>query len=330
MEEERARTSNLSPIILFGILSVICAEVFSGSSPLWMWDLWGLFVVLPLYWGHGLILWNIALRYRKTTVTHLYILGIIYGLYESWMTKVIWAGYMDQDPQFGQFLGFAIGEFLVIALFWHAIFSFIIPLFVFQILGSNQHEFAITKKRIIVVISIVLISSIFIPTRFAYDLGATLISIISNGLILFISLGVTMYRHPQGFNLESLRLGKRGLGIVISYTLFLYVFLFIVILPERIAPPLTLALTVLFYLLVIAMFYFSKEKEIAPDTYGDMTGFSSAHIITGFLIIFAMSIIWVFLSPIAGILGIFLYLGMVIAGPILFFIALIRVLTRRL
>jgi len=81
---------------------------------------------------------------------------------------------------------------------------------------------------------------------------------------------------------------------------------------------------------VIAMFYFGKEKEIAPDTYGDMTGFSSAHIITGFLIIFAMSIIWVFLSPIAGILGIFLYLGMVIAGPILFFIALIRVLTRRL
>ncbi|MFW9919408.1 MAG: hypothetical protein ACFFED_07400 [Candidatus Thorarchaeota archaeon] len=330
MQEERDARTNFSSIVLFGILSIVCAEMFSGSAPLWMWDLWGLLVVLPLYWGHGLLLLNIALRYQKTSVTHLYILGIIYGLYESWMTKVIWAGYMGQDPQFGQFLGFAIGEFLVIALFWHAIFSFIVPIFVFQILGSKWGEFTITKKRIAVFGVIVLIASIFIPTGLVFDLGATIVAVLSNGLLLTVAIGVTKALHPHGFALDSLRLGKRGLSIVGAYILLLYVFLFIVIFPERIAPPFTLMLTVLFYLLVIAMFYFSKEKQLAPDIMTDVSGFNRKHILAGFAIIFALAILWTLLSPIASILGTLLYLGMVIAGPMLFIIALLQVMTRRI
>ena len=58
----QTKNNNISLIVLFGLLSVICAEVFSGSAPLWMYDLWGLLIVLPLYWGHGLILWNVALE----------------------------------------------------------------------------------------------------------------------------------------------------------------------------------------------------------------------------------------------------------------------------
>lgn len=246
------------------------------------------------------------------------------------MTKVIWAGYMGQDPQFGQFLGFAIGEFLVIALFWHAIFSFIIPLFVFQILGSTHHRIVRTTRRLVVCVLIVVLASIFIPTGLMFDLGGTLVSIVSNGLLLVIALAVSRHRHPHGFTLESLRLGKRGLGIAGAYILFLYVFLLIVLLPERIAPPLTLILTGLFYLLVIAMFYFSKEKEMVPDIEPEGPVFSRLQILGGFLAIFLMSILWVFLYPIAGTLGIFLYLGMVMAGPALFILALYRVLARRL
>ena len=33
-------------------------------------------------------------------------------------------GNVEGIPQFGQFLGFAIGELMIIALFWHAYFSF--------------------------------------------------------------------------------------------------------------------------------------------------------------------------------------------------------------
>ncbi len=330
LDEEEIRSSNLSPLILFGVLSIICAEVFSGSAPLWMWDLWGLLGVLPLYWGHGLILWNIALRFRKTSVIHLYILGIIYGLYESWMTKVIWAGYMGQDPQFGQILGFAIGEFLVIALFWHAIFSFIIPLFVTQILGSSEGQFAFTKQRKAFFVIIVIIGSMFLTKGLWYDPGATLLAVASNGFLLGLAFLLTRKRHPEGFSLESLRLGKAGLGITIAYTLFLYVFLFFTLLPERIAPPITLILTVMFYVLVIVLFVFSEEKEYETDAESEGDTILPKHVLLGLVLVFLLSFFWIAINPLTEIIAVFLYLSWVLAGPMLFLIALVKVILRKM
>ncbi len=318
---------NISVIILFGVLSVISAEVFSGSSPLWMWDWWGILVVLPLYWGHGMILWNIALRYKKTSLTHLYLLGIIYGLYESWMTKVIWVGYFGQPPQFGQFLGFAIGEFLVIALFWHAVFSFIIPLYMIQLLGGKEGKLARTRRRTFVAISIILLASSFIPIGLGYDLGATMIAVLSNTLVLGIAFGITKFRHPTGFSLSSLRIGKKGWAISIGYTLFLYVFLLFVIRPEAIAPPLTLFLTVGFYALIIGLFWFSKENEYVMDDTTGVPSFARTHVIVGIGAIFMLSLLWIMFSPLAFIIGTLLYLGMIIAGPILLAIAVFRTVT---
>ncbi|MHA1615039.1 MAG: hypothetical protein ACTSYJ_09355, partial [Candidatus Thorarchaeota archaeon] len=143
MSEEGAKKgSSLLAIFLFGFLSMIFAEVFSGASPLWFLGIWGWFVTLPLYWAHALLLLNLAMKYERTSLTQLYLWGVIFGLYEGWMTKVIWAGYMGDIPAYGVFLGFAVGEFFVIALFWHALFSFIIPILVFQIIvqATNKGE----------------------------------------------------------------------------------------------------------------------------------------------------------------------------------------------
>ncbi|MHA1907695.1 MAG: hypothetical protein ACW98Y_10410 [Candidatus Thorarchaeota archaeon] len=328
-EIENPKSNQLSLIVLFGLLSVICAEVFSGSAPLWMYELWGLFVVLPLYWGHGLILWNIAVRYHKTSVTHLYLLGIIYGLYESWMTKVIWAGYMGQNPQFGQLLGFATGEFLIIALFWHAVFSFIVPIIAFQLLGNKDQMVRKSKLNVIIFGFIILIPSIFIPSGLNFDFIATLLSFGTNTILLVFMIYIAKKLNPNGFTLDSLRLGKKGMGITIGYTAFLYVFLLIILFPERIAPPFTLLLTVLFYALVIALFYFSEERTIFEESVAD--GFSSRHIAYGFAAIGFLILSWflILFTTIPNILGIFLYLGMMIAGPCLFIVAVVRVFTRR-
>ncbi len=330
-EIERKKGNKLSLIILFGLLSVICAEVFSGSAPLWMYDLWGLLVVLPLYWGHGLLLWNIAIRYRKTSITHLYLLGIIYGLYESWMTKVIWAGYMESSgPQFGQFLGFAIGEFLIIALFWHAVFSFIVPLMVFHILGNTEPSFAFTRRRKLLFGFVILIASIFIPSGLGFDLFAILLAYGTNALILLCAIFLGRRLNPEGFSLESLRLGRKGLAIVISYTAFLYVFLLVAIFPERIAPPLTILLTILFYALVIFLFAVSPEQAFPKDQIP--SGISSNHVFYGLGAIGILIFIWVLamFTFIPSLLGNLLYLGMVVAGACLFLISIIRVITRRL
>ena len=129
-------------IIIFGFISMIFSQVFTGTSPLWFLGASDWFVALPLYWAHALLLLNLAMRYERTSLTQLYLWGVIFGLFEGWITKVIWAGYVGRVPIIGTFLGFAAGEFLVIALFWHAFYSFIVPILVFQIIvqGTNKGD----------------------------------------------------------------------------------------------------------------------------------------------------------------------------------------------
>ncbi len=317
-------------LVLFGILSVVSAEVFSSSSPLWMYDPWGLFVVLPLYWGHGLLLLNAALYFKRSSITHLYLFGVIYGLYESWMTKVIWAGYMGQSPQFGQFLGFAIGEFMIIALFWHAFFSFIVPVTAFHLLGNSGASFVITRRRLGVYLFVITTSSVFIGTKFSNNYLALTLVLGSNILLLAVAYVLARKTNPSGFSLESLRLGRTGLVIAGGYTAFLYVFLFFAVLPERIAPPITLLLTVLFYLFIIMLLYKSDKKDIDFDADGDQGAFQRKHVEWGFGAIVALSFLTSFLSQLAGIVGVFLYLGMMLAGPVLLVTAIYRVVTRKI
>jgi hypothetical protein len=135
MDQTDDKQAHFLPSLLLGILSIVFAEVFSGSSPLWFLDPFTIILAFFLYLGHILYLLNLALKYSRTSMTHLYLWGIIFGLYESWITKVVWAGYMEEPgPAWGTFLGFAVVEFMIIGLFWHAIFSFVFPLLVYEII----------------------------------------------------------------------------------------------------------------------------------------------------------------------------------------------------
>ncbi|RMG33930.1 MAG: hypothetical protein D6732_11150, partial [Methanobacteriota archaeon] len=62
-----------------------------------------------------------ALRYRRTSLLHLYFLGIVYGLYEAWITKVIVTGYINTNPILGSYHQIAIAEFIILVLFWHPV-----------------------------------------------------------------------------------------------------------------------------------------------------------------------------------------------------------------
>ena len=332
-----SKQNRIAVIVLFGILSVVFAEVFSGSAPLWFLDAWGLLVVLPLYWGHGLLLLNLAMRFRRTSVTQLYLWGIFYGLYESWMTKVIWAGYMGQEPQFGTILGFAWGEFMVIALFWHAVFSFIVPIAVLQILGGTKTtigRYLTCKNRSgkILYGVVITIGSVFIANAFTFDIVATLIASIGNTAIVLIFTLVALRSNPEGFTVEALKLGKKGIGLVSGYIGFLYVFLWFFIFPERIAGTVTILLTILFYISIALLLRLSPRKNsiIEPKMENCDQSFEYRHIVYGFAMICILAPLWCILSGLIGIVGVLLYLGMIIAGPMLFLVAIVRVLMRRL
>ena len=46
-----------------------------------------------LYFAHFFFFTTLAVRTGRTSLWSLYLWGVLYGLYESWITKVIWYGY---------------------------------------------------------------------------------------------------------------------------------------------------------------------------------------------------------------------------------------------
>jgi hypothetical protein len=334
MNAEETKGSNLLALTLFGFLSMIFAEVFSGSSPLWFLSIWGWIVTLPLYWAHAVLLLNLAIRYQRSSLTPLYLWGVIFGLYESWITKVLWAGYIGETPQFGTFLGFAIGEFMVIGLFWHAVFSFIVPIFVFEIIvySINSDSSSILSSHIpallhrrrnsIILYAVMFIGSLFITMGLTHDLLSVSIAILGNGLFILTLIHFT--RKRQSVSIKSLILGRKGMSIIIVYLLGLYAITFVFLLPERIATLETMLLTLSFYLVVINLIVLSpKDKIYNEPIQGRVLEFGQLK--RAFFVFAFLAVIWVLLGEISLLLGTLSYIGMLLLGPTLFMLAVLKI-----
>ncbi len=245
---------------LLGVLSMTFAEVFSGSSRLWFIDAWAWLIAFPLYWSHTLLFLNLAIRTQRTTVSHLYLWGFLFGLYESWVTKVIWAGYLGSPPALGQVGGIAVAEFITLTMVWHPLFSFVIPVLVYEIVTVDHsvdnkthllpsHSIRIEKNRTNSKLwgIVILFGAAFLS--FNSQLSPMIAGITSAGSVLIIILLVRLGRRwPGACSMESVTLGKRGLVIVITYVILLYGTTLPILLPERIPPPETIILTLGIYL----------------------------------------------------------------------------------
>ena len=110
------RREQLVYFLLIGCLSMLYAELFSGASKLWFFNVWSLLVTFPLYMVHVIFFLNLAFKTHKTSVVHLYLWGILFGMYESWITQVLWIGYNAEGPMIGTLAGIGVGEFLALVL----------------------------------------------------------------------------------------------------------------------------------------------------------------------------------------------------------------------
>lgn len=96
---------------------------------------WGILVVVPLYGLHIILLGSLVYRVEKPRFSSLIYAGMLFGLYEAYLTKVLWA------PPWGDpviIAGIAPVETIVLVLWWHAWFSFIIPLLVAEKLLTDS------------------------------------------------------------------------------------------------------------------------------------------------------------------------------------------------
>lgn len=223
------------PFFLIGLLSMFFAEIFSGASAIWFTNLWGVFFTFPLYMFHVLFLLWIAVRYNRVSLRQLYFLGIIFALYEAWISKVIWTGYLGAaGPEFGTVFGLAFAEFLVLVFFWHPVMSFIVPLIVFQLLTGKVfplHADILRKTRVrsyIIVLSILLFSA-FIANGNSFDNVSANTSVL--GTLFLIVLAA---KKSKGSNILSLYFKKRYFILTAFYLIILYCAGFLLFLPEKI------------------------------------------------------------------------------------------------
>jgi len=324
--------------LLIGTLSVYFTEVFAGSSPLWFMDAWGILMVFPLYFMHLIFFLNIAIRIKRTSISHLYLFGVIFGLYESWITKVLWTGYPGAGaPIMGTFCGIAILEFSVLVFFWHPIFAFVLPILVFEVFaltdGSGRdrilpgHLSSLKKKR-----------RLFAFLTFAILLGASFLSIntghnvtiadfaILGNLLIILLLYKIARRKPDVFSISSLQLGRKGLTIVTIYLLLLYVLSFLFLMPNKIpTSPLPVLVIIVFYAFITFLIKMSPIHEAINIEANAAEGTFSAKSFFAFCLLHLLLTTIFCVVPQIGLsaaftLNIALYLG----GPFIFTYFVVR------
>jgi len=113
--------------LLIAAYSTVFAEVVSGSDPFPFFHPWGLLVVLPLYGLHALVLVGLVFRYGKPRISTMFFSGALFGLYEAYITKILWSPTWDAMIHVG---GVALVEIAVLVLWWHPFMAYILPLLV--------------------------------------------------------------------------------------------------------------------------------------------------------------------------------------------------------
>ena len=337
--EIRKDKTTLLPIIFVGLLSVFYAEVNSGSSPLWFASWWGLIVVFELYLAHLLFYVNIAIRTNRVSLSRLYLLGCLVGLYEGPITKVLWHGYPGQTASVF-YLGFAVTEFIMLVFFWHPIFSFLIPLVFFELLSTHYLEahsmhswledsFFYTKPKlgIFVILAIVYVGAIFLSFNSGFNFGILLVSGVIN-VFLLVVFKIYLTRTNGLHGIQSLYLSNRWLKIVFLYLVALYVVMFSLIGTDYLPGPLTLMLTVLIYLFILSLFFLSPTKIKKTDLFFSKVNFSSL-IHYSWILWLALILLSVFYEGIYGALLIYTYLFLLGFGLLVFITRLLWLFNER-
>ncbi len=345
MDDEIPHEKRWTLIILIGCLSMFMAEVFAGSSQMWFIDIWSLLVTFWLYLGHLLLFLNLAMRKKRTSIPQLYLWGILFALYESWVTKVLWAGYPGSEgPAIALVGGIAILEFSTLVFFWHPILAFIMPILVYESFAlSNESPLPLEKKIFIshlpylkkgkkkflfFYLFLILTGATILSFNTGYNVVIAAIAIIGSIGLIYLFYKLSNKKNPNSFSIYSLRLGKKGLTIVFIYIGLLYLITFFVLLPERIPTSIVPFLIIIgFYVFIGVILRLSKSTdEIRFEEFNESEIYNSKFFFKLYGFFFILTIVFCLIPPIAIIFAIIIFIGIFIIAPIFFILFLIKVL----
>jgi hypothetical protein len=145
VEEVTVQIPRLRSKLLFWLLltaiSGLLVEVGTTSSPLLFFTFWGLLVTCPLYGLHVLVLAYIAFLSPRIRLPLLFVCGAILGLYEAYITKVLWAPTWG-PPNGATFAGVHLFQTAILLLMAHPFLAFVIPLAVAELFFTSSAEIA--------------------------------------------------------------------------------------------------------------------------------------------------------------------------------------------
>jgi hypothetical protein len=250
--------------LIAGMLSVVCVEVPAGSTMFPFFTVWGLLVVWPLYLLHSVFLAGVVFRLGRPGFWPLYAAGMLYGMYEAYITKVLWVSFRPEGPMFAAG-GIALFETLMLVLFIHPLLAFVVPLLFTEILLTNSNEvflglprWARNSIRAHPMVWAGALMAMFGLMQFvnSSSVWSSLLSGAGNGVV--VGLAVLWWRRAGGaaYSLRELLPGPKGLKIFGCALLVWYLFWGWAIRRESIPPILHGQLTIwILYAALLSIFY---------------------------------------------------------------------------
>lgn len=262
--------------LILAAFSSYFAEVFSGADMFPFFHGWGIFIILPLYGLHSLLLAHLVYRAEKPRFASLIFGGMIFGLYEAYLTKVLW------DPPWGEALligGVAPIETLVLVLWWHVWFASILPLVVLEGLLTSSDQLRATFpgriRRFLFSwhgLALLMVFGGIFQSINSPSVGRSLLSGISTTGVL-VGLVVLWKRltREHSYTMKALLPGRKEFRLLLIPTGLLYLGLGVILRPEALPGPIGHAIIWLLYGVSFFLFFRSQRKN-PPTEAGEEAG----------------------------------------------------------
>jgi hypothetical protein len=256
--------------LLAGMFSVVCVEVPAGSTMFPFFTIWGVLVVWPLYLLHSVFLAGVVFRFGKPGFWPLYGAGMLYGMYEAYITKVVWTSFRAEGPFFTSG-GIALFETILLVLFLHPLLAFVAPLLLTELSLTNSTEtlqglprwmrHSIHAHPLAWAASLMVMFGLmqFVNSP---SVVSSLLSGLGNGAVL--GCAILWWRRSGGadHSLRELLPGPKGLKFFGAALVVWYAFWGIAIKPKSIPPVFPGQLTVWFlYAALLFLFFRSLQRS---------------------------------------------------------------------
>jgi len=213
--------------IILGAFSTFFAEVTAGSTPFPFFAPWGILIVFPLYLLHTLFFFSIVWAYGKPTLGSLYAAGMLFGMYEAYLTKVVWTSYSPDGPILSVG-GIAIFETLLLVVFWHSVLAFMLPLLIGETYLTKSRELVgllpqwVRKRGRLLFILLLIWAGLFTSVNSPSPL-ISILSTFSSGAVLLLLMVVWKKTGGDSYSMRELLPGKKACTVIAISLILMYV-----------------------------------------------------------------------------------------------------------